>query len=54
MLEAENRQLRVELTAFRLEVARLSELLCRHVAQQSAQQSATVATTKSHDNNSPR
>lgn len=31
MLEQENRQLRVELTAFRLEVARLSELLCRQV-----------------------
>jgi len=50
MLEQENRQLRIELTAFRLEVARLSELLCRQMAPQST----PPAATKSHDNNSPR
>ena len=52
MLEQENRQLRVELTAFRLEVARLSEMLCRQVAQRSSTPTATAATTS--QNNSPR
>jgi len=47
VLEQENRQLRVELTAFRLEVARLSELLCRQVA-------ALPPVNKTQDNNSPR
>ena len=51
MLEQENRQLRVELTAFRLEVARLSELLCRQVAQRSSTPAGAPGT--SHDN-SPR
>jgi len=52
MLEQENRQLWVELTAFRLEVARLSELLCRQVAQRSS--APTGPTGTSQDNNSPR
>ena len=53
MLEQENRQLRVELTAFRLEVARLSELLCRQVAQQQAVAPTSVA-GPSQNSNSPR
>jgi len=55
ILEQENRQLRVELTAFRLEVARLSELLCRQVAaaQQPSSTPTTVAVSKSQTN-SPR
>ena len=55
ILEQENRQLRVELTAFRLEVARLSELLCRQVAaaQQPSSTPSTVAVSKSQTN-SPR
>jgi len=52
MLEQENRQLRVELTAFRLEVARLSEMLCRQVAQRSSTPTGSAATTS--QNNSPR
>lgn len=51
MLEQENRQLRVELTAFRLEVARLSEMLCRQVAQRSSTPTGTATTSQ---NNSPR
>ena len=52
MLEQENRQLRVELTAFRLEVARLSELLCRQVAQRSSAPTAGAPGTP--QDNSPR
>ena len=52
MLEQENRQLRVELTAFRLEVARLSELLCRQVAQRSTAPTGPTGTPQ--DNKSPR
>ena len=51
MLEQENRQLRVELTAFRLEVARLSELLCRQVAQRSSTPTGNAGPSQS---SSPR
>jgi len=55
VLERENRQLRVELTAFRLEVARLSELLCRQVAAQRSTAAPTSgASTATSQHNSPR
>jgi len=54
ILEQENRQLRVELTAFRLEVARLSELLCRQVSQQSSASNFTSTTAASAEKSSSR